>query len=117
MREIKFRAWCVERSERIKPNIYRYFDFDSYSEDRDSEYGEGKIRLDRKETVVEQFTGLKDKNGKEIYEGDILALDTTPILSIVKWNDSMAGFEINNHGSNQKVEVIGNVHESPELLK
>lgn len=85
--------------------------------------------------VIEQFTGLLDRNGKEIYEGDIITetIDDSgyKIIQIyeVYWDEDMLNFGIrgtkdfnyNLHDelweTNASREVIGNVHENPELLE
>lgn len=73
-----------------------------------------------KDIIVQQFTGLKDRNGKEIYEGDIVRLGKNQKHCIVVWNEIMAGYMIRDGGlTNELVfyEVIGNIYETPELLE
>ena len=122
MREIKFRAWNVE-TQRYDPC------FCCLNE------GEGLIigilddndhqqLIEDGDVVLEQYTGLKDKNGQEIYEGDVIE-DTPPwggrYVSVVTWEecedggDYYQGFQVPHHG--EHCEVIGNIHDNPELLK
>jgi uncharacterized phage protein (TIGR01671 family) len=88
-----------------------------------------------KPETVGQFTGLKDKNGKEIYEGDILTNERRDILHVVAYSEEEARFvgiipslkeksgKPFTTGLNQpwlmskEKTIIGNIHDNPELLK
>ena len=81
-------------------------------------------------TTVGQYTGLKDKNGKRIFEGDICRNTRTGEIVSVKWHGTMAGYVWDKRRADgflfdfgelfracDKYEVIGNIHDNPELLK
>ena len=103
MREIKFRAWDKIQ----KKMIPEWF----------------SIHKNHEPLEFMQFTGLKDKNGKEIYEGDVVKGDYRVI-----WKQKFASFGLvhpswlfvhyfGEAADPEECEVIGNIYESPELLK
>ena len=125
MREIKFRAW----DKRFKIMQHRV-GIDCYEDGSTGFYGDNCGR-DTNEFILMQYTGLKDKNGKEIYEEDILMEDQyRKYPRIVKWMKQWGRWML--HGYNPKLKkaymiginhklkestVIGNIWETPELLK
>lgn len=73
--------------------------------------------------ILEQFTGLHDKNGKEIYEGDILkeSMLADP-MKVIYHNGSFVAYDglgpsLPILGGSLAYEVIGNIHENPEIVK
>jgi len=143
-REIKFRAWDKKGNNMVFPLFPKHI---QYAEDYTG-FASGRIDDGVFEDSFElmQFTGLLDKNGKEIWEGDILRvlytdwpsqLDTLPELSHEEYLDSLSmlgvvvfsgdrfsidfndGFRTRSifEGEYGFKKVIGNIYENPELLK
>lgn len=131
MREIKFRAWNDKR-KRWVPWLEICLDGSYVAGEIEDSYS-GLVPWEDQANTIEQFTGLLDKNGKEIYEGDIVK-DVNKFCLEVRFgtwdngepydmNDSGVGFYLyNDFGPHAltaecaEYEVIGNIHENPELL-
>lgn len=105
-------------------NYYEYNGFDYLKNDEKEEL----LKL-KNEIYIEQFTGLKDKNGVDIYEGDIINwFDKLYIVCFGYFNNNYEGLgfycvEINKNNDTYfggwiyNGEIIGNIHENPELLE
>ena len=124
MRKIKFRGKDIETDEWIYGDLIQRIGY-MPSIMYDYEHG-GKIHYGEcavKRETVGQFTGLFDKNGKEIYEGDICRYTFLDSISEVSYRIGcgLAGFDLTPaiHSENRllDVEVIGNIHDNPVLLK
>lgn len=111
MREIKFRAWNGHKM--FPPTDVLNLNMANF----------------KKTHILMQYTGLKDKNGTEIYEGDIVK-DPRRVIDHqnieVFWSDNLSMFMIRNNRKTwseelyphvERYEVIGNIYENPELLK
>lgn len=142
MREIKFRAWDKKNNEMLSHNTL-------FNLDCSNEYpflglldGHYNHFLDKYHVEITQYTGLKDKGGKEIYEDDIVKVnDFMEHIGIIKFgkhksNDMSNSYECGNLGfyiefndeyhllrqdiyfwSGLGIEVMGNIYENLELLK
>lgn len=140
MRELKFRAWDKDLKRyfydiAVYPNnvaaIQRH---NIESMMLEAEYGATHWTELDENAVIEQYTGLKDKNGKEIYEGDIIQEEidfnskmTDGVFTyVVEWDSDTLCYGLRGNDNsihdelwevNTSVEVIGNIHENPELLE
>ena len=109
MREIKSRAW--------QKSTYTMFHHANIF------YGGAIDAHNKGEIILMQYTGLKDKNGVEIYEGDIIKNPLYDVNYVVEYyEDGFVGWGKDRRDgcyliTDEDIEVIGNIHENPELIE
>lgn len=125
MREIKFRAW----GHLVRANYCMHYcvSIEDYLCNPLPYVGDGDKICDHE---LMQYTGLKDKNGKEIYEGDIVKCgwfygdDFGNEVGEMEFSNQVVEFTVGQQGSGfdlnvfgmENAEIIGNMYENPELL-
>jgi len=137
MRELKFRVWDKANNRYLRrdstgiDNLGNIIDFENCDED---DLGVHNVRVLGKNDMgftTEQYTGLHDKNGKEIYEGDILSIPRRKDkkkdkLYTVVWHKTHARLNFANTngefgeisiGKIMRSQIVGNIHENSELLE
>ena len=130
MRDLKFRLIDTKSAVRIDPKEFFITDsevFIYYSDFDNSE------KADMRHHIILQYTGLKDKNGTEIYEGDILSTDLSRPYLIVEFRNGAFMYQCHDSGrnyydfmepANERLkditkyhEVIGSIYENSEMLE
>ena len=122
MREIKFRVWDAHKRMWTE---YKIHNGAVYFLDKSTGVWVGKYDKRYKEFDFMEYTGLKDKNNKEIYEGDIVILHNGKYKVI--FNSKEARFVLRDdefemeisftNNNNKRMEIVGNIYENPELIK
>lgn len=140
MREIKFRVWDPVQHKMLKPSYLEFIDGNAYwvEAGEDDSQNDGPIDSPVTRPVVkvgmllEQYTGVNDTNGREIYEGDIIRFQlfatAQGIVGDIRYN-SRYGYCVffyngvktmwrQEYWTDYKaLQVVGNIHEDPELLE
>lgn len=127
-REIKFRAW-----DKVLKTMWTW----DWVKNVDSPFSSGEhgtCLLDDEQFALMQYTGLKDKNRTEIYEGDVVKDLLTAAIWEVRFGfckrrayhgwyvhglniDSEGELNVDNDSERSLLEIVGNIYENPELIK
>ena len=131
MREILFRGKRIDNGEWVEGNLFVPDKVDFRKPPTEILMGIDTVRIcyEVDPETVGQYTGLKDKNGKRVFEGDICQHEKTGRTISVSWHGTMAGYvwskriedsHLFDFGElfrvHDKYAVIGNIHDNPELL-
>ena len=124
MREMRLRIWDMDRKLMLDGQCVIFYGGDYYEEHFDFEVGAALNNI-----VVMQSTGLVDKHGNQIFEGDIVKNVRTGISRKVYWDAHCASFHLSKRGKKESnvdywslsnpqwnYEVIGNIYQNKELL-
>jgi uncharacterized phage protein (TIGR01671 family) len=134
MRELKFRVWKKDQQRWVN-HSYKFDNcLNAYNNS-----GTPISEREEIELISQQYTGMKDRNGKEVYEGDIVKWGMShdqeiafPRLRVVEFNEKQLIYKVVEVGdlpalvdylyeaiqpSTRWCEVVGNIMENPELLK
>ena len=129
MREIKFRAWLKEDKKMVNVETMDFTDKSMQYLKRSEIINAYILRRESDDDVeLMQYTGVKDKNGKEIYEGDILFFRDENMKYIVVWQDAafiIKSIEIRKYSEKMCwlddteicCEIVGNIYENKKLLE
>lgn len=109
----EFRVWDKRRKEYSSSS--GFLDSEGNYYDERIETGEPQ----NKDFIVEQYTGLKDINGNKIFEDDIVRNEheKTCVVNFKEGSFLVGDFYFGSIGAGMGLEIIGNIHENPELLE
>ena len=137
MRELKFRSWL--KNYNCYADVLGFEQGRLFVQFQSGERSQHRLYVPIEDCILEQYTGLKDKNGKDIYEGDIVDVIFPTKLRgveehqiwVCRFGVKRVGFVLNRetnarifsltfgeiNAKNLAVEVIGNIHENADLLE